>query len=368
MPMIRSILLKGYYGFGNFGDDLLFAISWRWLRAHYPGASIRMCTESTDCGYLSVLVGENVEAVRNQEPLTVDLLFHGGGGTYFDFKKGPGVFGLVNMIARSLGPQLFRSLYQGIQAVRGRHRVRGRIRIGVGLGIGTYTNASRRFLFDFVELSEFDLLVVRDPASQRNATRLGVDANLLVATDLAFLTRFWIPAQSPNRIPRTLGIVLRDWPYDNDAHLHAVKEAVTYWQKAGYQLRFFSFDSTDWNYAKQFGALGDWIPWIPHTTSMEGFLKDFGSCEVVVSSRAHGVLTAACLGVPVVSLEIEPKLSAVADMVPQGIIRVLSPFQPQRLAQAVEEAARLEVRRGHPENEEKVLAALERVSELAPNS
>lgn len=368
MPLIRTILLKGYYGFGNLGDDLLFVIAWRWLRAQYPGATIRVCTESRNSDYLGSLVDEKVEVVRNQESLTVDLLFHGGGGTYFDFRKGPLVFGLVNGLARLLGPRCYRNIYNRIQGVRGRRRVKGRVRVGLGLGIGTYTISSRRFPFDFVELSEFTLLAVRDPLSKKNAERLRIPAPILPASDLAFLTRFWIPTPLPQRTPRVLGIILRDWPYDNDAHLNAVKEAVPAWKKAGFHLRFFAFDPVDRNYAHRFSSEGEWIPWRPAEITMEAFLRSIGTCDVVVSSRAHGVLTAACMGIPVVCLEIEPKLSTVADMVPQSVIRVSPPFLPQRLVLAVDEAASLKVTPDHRENEEKVLAALQRVSELAPNS
>jgi polysaccharide pyruvyl transferase WcaK-like protein len=365
--MIRSILLKGYYGFGNFGDDLLFVVSWRWLRKSFPQADIKVCTESLNPNYLGSLVSERVEVVRNGDNVRVDLIFHGGGGTYFDFRGGPAAFYLLNLIIRLLG----RPVYDRVQQWRGRSRVKGRIRAGVGIGIGEYTASSRRLPFDFIELGEFDLLAVRDEQSLKQLDKLGIKSPSMLASDMAFLVSSWVPAVLPAFIPKRLGIVLRDWLYDDHAHLSGFDEAVDRLTALGYSLVFFSFDAADEVYRSRFSSRGEWIAWNPKHISIGEFVRSLSLCEGVVASRAHGVLTAVCLGIPVVCLEIEPKLTSVAGMVPHSVIRVSSPFLADSILRAVQnlplrtpdhwEATRSEIE----ENARKLLAALDRVNELA---
>lgn len=371
--MMRTVLLKGYYGFGNFGDDLLFIVSWRWLREKFPRATITVCTESPEAGYLAQLVGEKVDVVHNQDSVKADLIFHGGGGTYFDFRGGPSIFLLWNALTGLLGPRLFRGLYNAVQGWRGRTRIQGRQRVGIGIGIGTYTRTSRRRPFDVVELSEFDLLVVRDPRSFLNAEQLGIRPQA-IASDLVFVTSKWIPPTLPARSPLKIGVVLRDWTYDNNAHHDAVAGAISTLAAKGHEIAFFSFDAGDKSYETRFASLGEWHPWIPGRMSLDEYVRSFSSCGVVIASRAHGVLVATCLGIPTVCLEIEPKLSAVAGMVPHSTIPVKGPFKPESVVDAIlklssrDQSAEPHSRSDKEENTKKILAALDLVNELARNS
>lgn len=366
--MIQTIVLKGYYGFRNFGDDLLFIVSWKWLRASFPGAGIVVCTESKDPQYLETLVNESLKFIRNQDAVNADLIFHGGGGTYFDFRKGPFLFRILNTMADVLKPNRFRKVYNLVQGMRGRTRVKGTLRVGVGLGIGSYTLSSRRFPFDCVELAEFDLMGVRDLESLHRLRSMRLPSQLVLASDLAFLTSHWIPESRPLPRSKRLGIVLRDWPYDDHAHHNIIETAAQLLMEHGYSLIFFSFDQSDRIYKQRFASMGEWMEWNPGKVLVNEFVHALGECERIVSSRAHGVIVASCLGIPSLALEIEPKLKSVASLVPSGVSLVQAPFTPQSIVEAVtktfQPGAADSVQSEVEENARKVQAALEQVAEL----
>ncbi|MGE5413370.1 MAG: polysaccharide pyruvyl transferase family protein, partial [Syntrophomonadaceae bacterium] len=86
--MQRAVLVTGYYGFGNTGDEAILAALATGLRARLPGA--RLLVTSGDPGATRQQHG--VEAVPWRDPLSLseavrssDLVVIGGGGLFQDY-------------------------------------------------------------------------------------------------------------------------------------------------------------------------------------------------------------------------------------------------------------------------------------------
>ena len=111
-----KILLKGYYGFGNLGDDILMMVSYAILKKKYAEAVISIYSENTPNNpHLSDPVGFNqyIHSLLKDTPRLVDwtcqddydLLFDGGGGIYKDHTYGNWGHAIANRITKYTSPQ-----------------------------------------------------------------------------------------------------------------------------------------------------------------------------------------------------------------------------------------------------------------------
>jgi polysaccharide pyruvyl transferase WcaK-like protein len=58
--------------------------------------------------------------------------------------------------------------------------------------------------------------------------------------------------------------------------------------------------------------------WSPQSTTLDEYCFRLAELDVVVTSRAHGAICAAVLGVPSLILDIEPKLRTIHDLLPRA--------------------------------------------------
>ncbi len=336
-----KVIIKGYYGFGNFGDDLLMITAYGIVKSIFPDHEIVIATESKNTQYIPKLLGHPVRVISQQTDVTAQWLIHGGGGVFFDFKNGGKKFSILNKIIHVIGYSLFRTLYQRVQRTRGRKTIHAKFRGGFGIGIGTYTESSSKFYVDILSLSDFDFLLVRDAESVKHIKRLKLDYPVHQATDIVFLQEHWISgsleAKKTNNA-NTIGIVLRDWPFNDHAHLDVMFNVSRELKARGHTLKVFAFDSaTDQEFITRFAKDFPISVWDPVNMSVNDFVAELSSCSLMISSRAHGAIVAACLGIPTVCIGIEPKLAAISAMLPTSSVLV-RPDDQKSVMNAVNES------------------------------
>jgi polysaccharide pyruvyl transferase WcaK-like protein len=313
----RRVLLQGYYGYANLGDDLLLLVAYRMLRETFPGASIHVRCLSPRGAYLRALLGEHVPLVSSLEPTDFDLIVAGGGGVFFDFDEGPAALGWLNRAARAVPAPWLAAARRGYRKLKGTLGADAPRRVGVGIGVGTFTERSARFLVAKATLGEMSLLVVRDEESRENALRVAPGLPVQVGADLVFARRYWCPGPPPEgeRRRRSVAFVLRAWKHDRLAHLPAVAEAAARLQGGGVEVSLVLFDPEDEAAVRPAFPGVPTLVWQPEEPgNLERLLGHLGTRGVVVSTRAHGAIAAGCLGVPSICLAIEPKLRVVAGM------------------------------------------------------
>ena len=97
-----KIILKGYYGFGNFGDDILMVTTYWLLKDIFPSDQIIVCSENPGAQYIELLCEKSVPVVNSNSGLHADWIVHGGGGVFFDFNEGTSKLFLAESVNKIL--------------------------------------------------------------------------------------------------------------------------------------------------------------------------------------------------------------------------------------------------------------------------
>ena len=333
---MSKIILKGYYGKGNLGDDVLMLVTFRLAKSIFPESEILICSDSIHAAYISNIVGD-VKIIKSNEQLEADFVIHGGGGVYFDFKKGNLIFRTLNLFIRIVSYRVYRKFYFGVQRWRNNRGIIAKIRIGLGIGIGTYTPSSRKFYADILSLSDYDYLIVRDRGSLTQLKKFNFHFPVSIATDLAFLYKLWNPQniQRQRSAGKCIGFILRDWPLDHHDHLKILHEVAIRLEAQSYQVTIFSLDQFEDVYFQSLFSRFKLIAWDPFKITLNDFLNEFSKMDLVVSSRAHGCILPGCLGIPAVCLGIEPKLEKISEMLKTSATYIPQPFEKESILNTI---------------------------------
>jgi polysaccharide pyruvyl transferase WcaK-like protein len=328
------LLIAGYYGFGNFGDDLLLSCVHAMVRKRFPCADIFIFAN-----YSENLSGANVEAgyrdyIHNMLDGRVslidwtykghfDLIVHGGGGVFFDNNCGQFSDRVNDWVVSLLGVRRYRKLTQLARLALNRNEsLTCDRRIGLGIGVGPYTNNSPRLWKEAEILGDFHRLAVRDDESHVWACRHGLAKFTQKFTDIVFGVSNWMPNElnSPRPSSNVLGIVLCSKKKGNEAVL-ATLEGL---KSQNLALKFFFLDQHyDSDLIQRVGQLGyQTVVWNPWRMSLIEFSTQLAECSLLVSNRAHGAIVGACVGVPSICIATDPKLRSVHAMLPTGSLLI----------------------------------------------
>lgn len=343
-----KILLKGYYGFGNLGDDILMKVSHGILRDLYPKADIYVYSENSVNNRNFNLVKEYNQYVSNilQEDVQVidwtyrgffDLVFNGGGGLYNDKRKGNIKHTIVNKLSRAFSPRQIANTESIVRkTINKPQNLRYNIRIGYGLGVGPYAQSAPTYLNFLAEVGTYDALFVRDTNSADFLKSISYYSPVHLISDIAFATSYWLPSfpESVGGKQNQIGFILRK--NGNEASYQNLAEAKRILTAEGFNVSFFSFHQLE---DQDFNSFFDQPvhTWQPSEMSLVEFLSKIKGQSAVVTARAHGAILAACLGVPSVCLGISRKMSDIASMLQESSIVLSPPFSPTKLVTAIKE-------------------------------
>jgi polysaccharide pyruvyl transferase CsaB len=348
---MAEILIAGYYGFHNAGDEAILAGIQRAVRPLLPG--VRFTAISGTASQTRQLHG--IEAVSRSDLSAIwralgraDLLMFGGGSLLQDVSS-----------SRSL------IYYLGLVILA---KLRGKPVMFYAQGIGPITRPLGRALVPLV-VNRVDRITVRDPEAADALRRLGVHRPPITVTADAAL------ALGPSN-PEWGDALLREDGVDVDRPLIGV--SVRPWKQGEGRMEPGLAQALD-QLARDTGAEVVFIPMQRRTDAaaahvVAGLMKAparvlsgtythdqlqaiIARCSLLVGMRYHSLVFAAMNGVPLVGLSYDPKNDAFLKLVGQRAAGSTAALDPAVVADAG--------RRALAEADEMRSMLRERMAELA---
>ena len=293
---VKRLLLSGYYGYGNAGDEAVLAGLVAGFQAAAPAAELDLTALSGHPA--ETRVAQGIPAVDRYRPAALlpaiarcDVFLSGGGSLLQDVTSAHGIFyylGVVKM-AQMLGKKT----------------------LFIAQGIGPLTLPRSRKLVAAVA-NKLNAITVRDPDSAALLREIGVfHPPIEVTADPALLLSPSIPSQKSG-----FGVALRPW--HGQEQLGAQTAAACFLRLSGETPRLLPMQpGSDTLIAGQFagawaalgGAAGPARP-SPATQGLPALLSIIAGCDMMVGMRLHALILAAAAGVPSVALSYDPKVSA----------------------------------------------------------
>ncbi len=326
--MSRRIVISGYYGFDNLGDEAVLAATVGELRRLIPDVEIAVLSASPAetsrrhgvRGIPRGGLGAVLRALRG-----CDVFLSGGGSLFQDATswRSPWYYLALVAAARILARRT--AIYaQGIELPRGPH-----------------VRAAMAFL-----LNRVDLITVRDATSQRVLAELGVrrPRTVLSADPSLLLTPDWSAAAAAERARwgegAWFGLAMRPWG-SGDAVRAAAAAARLTAERLGVRWALLPMHRTsDLAVCDALAAhLGEAATVVRAPFGPREMLALIGTLDLLVGMRLHALLFAAAQGVPIVPIAYDPKVDALARDLGAPTPLPASRMHPDEIIRAIEAAA-----------------------------
>ncbi len=341
------IVLSGYYGFGNAGDEAVLAATIAELRRRIPSADLLVLSGDPEATreLHQVAAAPRWPLGRLTRAIgSADLLLSGGGSL------------LQNETSwASLGYYLL------TLAIARRHRVPYIIH---AQGLGPLRGALAHRLVGRA-LMAAECVTLRDEASYALARQLGVpEERLVLAADPAFLLEPVGDAEVTGILREgglasdqpLVGLVVREWRGAREALGPLARVARMAREEWGARTVILPFQFPgDLEVSHALAALAPDALLIEHELHPRALLGLIGRLELLVAMRLHALIFAAASAVPAVGLSYDPKVEALCEAAGQcwaplsasdDVPRLASEAWAKRDATAAERGARAQELRG----------------------
>jgi polysaccharide pyruvyl transferase CsaB len=300
------IVLSGYYGFHNVGDEaILFSII-QALKTQHPDVEITVL--SNDPEYTKKTYSVNaINRWKFKEIISLmkkaDGLISGGGSLLQDItgmKSIPYYTGIIK-IAQWLNKPVF--IYaQGMGPI----------------------NKSINKMITKSTLNKVSYLSVRDEDSMNLLKNIGVTKEISLVPDPVMgleaqtFSNEWVAEQNFKR--PFISVSVRDWPSEADYKLK-MAQALDELSRSGYDIVFIPMHGEHDNHSsKEIAAkMEEENSIAPYDAEIQAKISIIGQSELLVGMRLHALIFSAITHTPFVALSYDPKIDAFAHICSQPV-------------------------------------------------
>jgi len=298
---MMKVIISGYYGFNNAGDEAILAAMLTSMRKFLPETEYVVLSGAPG----STSVTYDVKSIHRFQLLKImanirscDVFISGGGSLLQDVTSKRSLFYYLGLIA------LAKFLRKPIMLY--------------AQGVGPINNCFLKWLTGKV-LSKVDYITVRDQESLEFLRNLGLSPERMqVTADAVFMLPQATLSDGKILMSRSglsgntdvVGVAVRSW--DNDKYLGALVDALDVLADEGKQIYIIPFQyPADMVVAKKLqGALRHSSRILDRVCSTEEMLSVIGNLSLLIGMRLHSLIFASVMRIPFVALEYDPKVTS----------------------------------------------------------
>lgn len=329
-----SIVISGYYGFNNAGDEAILLSMLKSMREFLP---------QVECVVLSgnprnTEVVYDVESVHRFNLFKIvrvinscDIFVSGGGSLLQDVTSKRSLLYYLGVIflAKVLGKPVM--LY--------------------AQGVGPINNSFMRWLTGKV-LGKVNFITVRDKESYEFLKHLGLSPERMrITADVVFMLpqatlsdgKILMSRSGLNSNTEVVGVAVRSW--ENDKYLGALADALDVLADDGKQIYIIPFQyPTDVTVAKKLQkALRHPSKTLNRVCSTEEMLSVIGNLSLLIGMRLHSLIFASVMKVPFVALEYDPKVESYVRNLGVASAGNINELTTEKILRAVEGAKNCDI-------------------------
>ena len=299
-----KVLIYGYYGFQNLGDEAILQAIVEQLKSVNGEIEITALTykaEDTKKSFAINTVSRNDFRGLIRRIKEVDVVISGGGSILQDVTSSRS---LIYYLAIILIAKLFNKKV-----------------MFYANGFGPINKVFNRMIATYI-INKVDVITVRDYKSKELMQSMGIKNNIIVTADATFalklldvseVERVWSEIGIDKK-RKTIGISVRRWKNLKDYKKNIAKIG-DYLSKLNYQIVFIPMQHpSDVEVSKEIAAImeNESVILEKKYTPRE-LIGIIGKLELLIGMRLHSLIFAAISGVPMVGIEYDPKIKSFVD-------------------------------------------------------
>lgn len=312
-----NILISGYYGFNNAGDEAILKGLLQGIQEVNPEANIVVFSKYP----VFTAKKHAVRAVNRMNPLRIfreiqrcDLLVSGGGSLLQDVTSKRS---LIYYLALIWIAKIFKK----------------KVMI-YSQGIGPINKKFNKFLAKRI-IQKVDFINVRDEESKKELQKMGIKQEILVTTDTVFGLNMPNTEKGKKILQKMkldldkkiVGISVRPWAGKNDEIVNKIASVCEYIvEKYDAQVLLIPFhfygdlnivkktkEAVNANFVQNVQVLTEYL-------YVEDYLSLMGNLDLTIAMRLHGLIFSVGMKVPIIPISYDPKIDNFAKNVGKDFI------------------------------------------------
>jgi polysaccharide pyruvyl transferase CsaB len=299
---MAKIVISGYYGFNNIGDESILTSIVNNLKQSIPRAEITVLSvnpKSTEKKHgVKAINRKNIMQIL-QEIKTCDLLISGGGSLLQDVTSGKSISYYLGVIMMGLILKKKVMIYSQ--------------------GIGPVNRGYNRILVKYV-LNKVDCITVRDEKSMDELLKMSVNIPPIFVTADPVIGLDKVPLElgraqlvkegleEDNGKP-LIGFAIRSWKKNDRLKTVLAKTADRLIEALDVQVVFIPFHyGEDIRFMEEIEKeMKQQAIFVKHKYDVQEMLAITGNLDLLIGVRLHSLIFAAIMNVPVIGISYDPK-------------------------------------------------------------